>query len=118
MRIIAVSCRKGGVGKSTIAANLAAQLDGRGLTVRLLDTDPQRSLCQWAGMGSGLLSRIVEPLDTKSPERFKAAVIDGAKVDRVIIDTPPGFADPALLACLLADLVLLPVGPSPLDITA
>jgi chromosome partitioning protein len=36
----------------------------------------------------------------------------------VVIDTPPGFTDPALLAGLLADLVLLPAGPSSLDIMA
>lgn len=119
MAIIAVSCLNGGVGKSTIAANLAAELAARGRTVKLLDTDPQKSLLGWANMGEGLLSRIVEAVDATSPERFKARIQEAArKADVVLIDTPPTMADPTLIACLLSDLVLLPVGPSPLDMVA
>jgi MinD-like ATPase involved in chromosome partitioning or flagellar assembly len=43
--------------------------------------------------------RIVEAVDTTHPERFRARVQASAKTaDHVLIDTPPGFADPALLA--------------------
>ncbi len=119
MAVIAITGRKGGVGKTSLTANLAAELQALGHTVAVLDTDPQQSLKAWAGLGSGLLSEIVEAVDTAHPERFRVKVQDAAKaVDRVLIDTPPGFADPALLAALLADVVLLPAGPSPLDILA
>jgi len=117
--VIAIIGRKGGVGKTTIAANMAAEMVAVGRTVILLDTDPQQSLMAWAGLGSGVLSQIVEAVDTTHPERFRAKVeASGKTANRVIIDTPPGFADPALLSALLADVVLLPVGPSPLDIMA
>lgn len=119
MSVIAITGRKGGIGKSTITANLAAELMARRLTVAVLDADPQRSLVAWAGLGDGVLRDLVQPVDAMHPRQFRAAVDAAAgKASRVLIDTPPGFADPALLAALCADLVLLPAGPSPLDIMA
>lgn len=119
MAVIAVSGRKGGIGKSTITANVAAELLALGLTVTVLDADPQRSLVAWAGLGDGVLRDMVRPVDATHPRQFRAAVeAAGRRASRVLIDTPPGFADPALLAALCADLVLLPAGPSPLDIMA
>ena len=119
MPIIAITNLKGGVGKTTVTANLAAELVVAGHSVAVLDVDPQQSLTQWAklGIGNGVLAPIVLAVDASTPEAFKAAVAK-ADADMVLIDTPPGFADPALLACLVADLVLLPVGPSPLDMMA
>lgn len=55
-----------------------------GKRVAVLDTDPQQSLCSWANLGDGLLRQITRAADI------------------VLIDTPPAFADPALLA----DIVL------------
>lgn len=119
MAIVAITGRKGGIGKSTITANLAAELIALKHRVVVLDTDPQQSLVAWARLGDGVLSTCVEAVDTAKPEKFKEHVMKAAKTaDRVLIDTPPGFADPALLASLLADVVLLPAGPSPLDIMA
>ena len=119
MAVIAVTGRKGGIGKSTITANLAAELLAAGRTVTVLDADPQRSLVAWAGLGDGVLRDLVQPVDATHPRQFRTAVeAASARADRVLIDTPPGFADPALLAALHADLVLLPCGPSPLDLTA
>jgi chromosome partitioning protein len=117
--VIAITGRKGGIGKSTITANLAAELLARRRSVVVLDADPQRSLVAWAGLGDGVLRDLVQPVDAMHARQFRAAVeAASARAARVLIDTPPGFADPALLAALCADLVLLPAGPSPLDIMA
>ena len=119
MPIIAITGRKGGIGKSTITANLAAELIALGRTVVVFDADPQKSLVAWAGLGDGVLRDLVHSIETEDPGEFaKVARAAAHRADRVLIDTPPGFADPALLAALHADLVLLPAGPSPLDIMA
>lgn len=119
MPVIAITGRKGGIGKSTLTANLAAEFLAIGLKVIALDADPQQSLMSWSKLGEGILSGCVELIDSGNPQRFRATVHNADKnADRVIIDTPPGFTDPALLASLVSDLVLLPCGPSPLDILA
>ena len=119
MAIIAVTGRKGGIGKSTITGNLAVELLALGHRVVVFDADPQHSLIAWAGLGDGVLRDLVRPIDATRPSPFRAAIEAAARdAVRVLIDTPPGFADPALLAALVADLVLLPSGPSPLDIVA
>ncbi len=118
MSIIALAGRKGGVGKSTIAGNLAAEFTAMGKTVTLLDADPQHSLVAWAAQGDGMLARCVEQVDGK-PSALGARVRAAEKdADIVLIDTPPGLPEVAYQAALLADLLLLPCGPSPLDLFA
>lgn len=119
MAIIAITGKKGGTGKTTITGNLAAELAARGRSVLALDCDPQLTLANWAALGEGVLSRIVRAARVETPEQLMADVElakDDARV--VLIDTAPGEGDATLTAALLADLVLLPVGPSPFDIMA
>jgi len=117
MSVIALAARKGGVGKTSLTANLAAEFLSLGFTVQVLDADPQQSLLRWAQLGQGKLATITTSIPTEDPERFKTVVKTAQKTaDLVLIDTPPSFADPALLAALLADVVLIPCGPSMLDV--
>ena len=117
MAIVAVLGRKGGIGKSTIVGNLAAEFAARGRTVAVLDADPQHSLTAWASQGKGLLSRCVERVKTEDSGALPAKARKAEKaVEIVLIDTPPGMPDIAYEAALVADLVLLPCGPSPLDL--
>jgi chromosome partitioning protein len=117
MAIIAVAGRKGGIGKSTIAGNLAAEFDAMGRAVIVLDADPQHSLAAWAAQGSGILMRCVEKVKHGSTHELRTKVRDAQKTaDFILIDTPPGAPETAYQAALLADLVLLPCGPSPLDL--
>jgi len=118
MAIIAVAGRKGGVGKSTIAGNLAAEFAAMKRSVRVLDADPQHSLVAWAAQGDGMLARAVEKVegsDGALRERVRQAEKDA---DVVLIDTPPGAPEIAYEAALVADLMLLPCGASPLDLFA
>jgi chromosome partitioning protein len=107
------------VGKSTIAGNLAAEFDAMGLSVILVDADPQHSLADWAAQGAGLLARCVQKVNRGRPEELRVGAKAASKaVDVVLIDTPPGMPETAYQAAMVADLVLLPCGPSPLDLFA
>lgn len=117
MAIIAVAGRKGGIGKSTIAGNLAAELVRMGRSVIALDADPQHSLAIWAEHGEGVLSRCVERVADIKTLRAGAHAAE-KHVDVVVIDTPPGMPETTYQSALAADLMLLPCGPSPLDLFA
>ena len=115
--IIAIVNSKGGVGKSTIAGNLAGEFANMGWTVAALDADPQHSLAAWAEQGKGILSRCVEKVNRGNADELRTKARAAQKTaDIVLIDTPPGIPDTAYQAMLLADLLLLPCGPSPLDL--
>jgi chromosome partitioning protein len=117
MAVVVIAGRKGGIGKSTITGNLAAEFAALGQTVAALDADPQHSLAAWAQQGEGMLSRCVEKVPRGSADELRGMVRMAQKAaDIVLVDTPPGMQDVAYQAMLLADLVLLPCGPSPLDL--
>lgn len=118
MSIIAVAGRKGGVGKSTIAGNLAGVFVAERLSVAVLDADPQQSLVCWAAQGNGVLAQCsLKAIDGAETLRSRARKAE-KDADIVIIDTPPGIPEVAYQAALVADLLLLPCGPSPLDLFA
>ncbi|MBI1685180.1 ParA family partition ATPase [Caulobacter hibisci] len=114
--IIAFLNQKGGVGKTTLALNLAGRWAAQGRRVTLLDADPQASALDWAQARShaglprafGVVGLPRETLHLEAPEMARGA-------DHVIIDGPPRVAPLLRSALLAADLVLAPVQPSPLD---
>jgi chromosome partitioning protein len=119
MGIIAVAGRKGGIGKSTIAGNLAGEFTAMGHGVAALDADPQHSLATWAAQGEGMLSKCVERVENGKGEGLRAHARRAAKAaEIVVIDTPPGITETLYDAAMVADIVLLPCGPSPLDLFA
>lgn len=114
--VITVAQQKGGTGKTTLAANLAVALAPT-RTVALLDIDPQHSLTQW------------HELRPKSAAKLAFSDVSGWRVtgelarlkatsDIVLIDSPPQIDTDARLAIRGADLVLIPIQPSPPDIWA
>jgi chromosome partitioning protein len=119
MAILAVAGRKGGIGKSTIAGNLTAELAELGWRVAAIDADPQHSLAAWAAQGEGVLSRAVDKVKDGDADALRARVRSLDKVvDLIVIDTPPGMPETTFQAALLADLMLLPCGASALDLFA
>jgi chromosome partitioning protein len=118
MAIIAIAGRKGGVGKSTITGNLAAEFAAMKRTVRVLDADPQHSLVAWAKQGDGMLARVVEKVEAGDGTLRALARQAEKDADIVLIDTPPGTPEVTYEAAMVADLMLLPCGPSPLDLFA
>jgi chromosome partitioning protein len=111
--ITAIVNQKGGVGKTTLAINLAGGLAHRGLPVGLVDTDPQGSVRQWASLADEKRFTVVHrvPLGGKKDLRALAR-----RCDHIIVDTPPALGADSLAAMKIADRVMIPVGPSPLDI--
>jgi chromosome partitioning protein len=119
-KLIAVGNLKGGTGKSTIAVNLACALREGDRTVALVDADPQGTATDWQAGGG--LPVLVETLPLGSPreaQRWVARVLAlKAGADYVVVDLPPQVGSGIASALLVADLLLVPVSPSGVDLRA
>jgi chromosome partitioning protein len=116
--VITVAQQKGGAGKTTLAANLAAAFAGD-RRVALLDIDPQKSLARWHRIRATRPN--ATPLAFSDPAGWRL----GPELDRlkrefdiVLVDSPPQLDTDARLAIRAADLVLVPLQPSAPDLWA
>lgn len=118
--VVTVAQQKGGAGKTTLVIQLATALRALGRRVALIDIDPQGSLTGWM--------RLREHRQRDAPE-LRFAMIGGwrlgVEIDRlkrdadvILVDTPPHTEIDAKAAVRGADLVLVPVQPSSLDVWA
>lgn len=115
MNVIAFASRKGGSGKSTLTAHLAAHADKASRRCLLLDADPQGSLSLWHKLrGTG--TPILKPVSRNLAEVVKAA--RGAEFDWVLIDTPPNQSAIVSEAIRAATLVIIPARPAVFDLMA
>jgi chromosome partitioning protein len=116
--IISLANQKGGVGKTTMAVNLAGALaldSHRPGRLILVDTDPQGSVLQWHAIADRV------PFDVRHlPGHLTAKALKALTkgYNDVIIDTPPALGEIVASVIRLSDIVIVPVGPSPLDIWA
>ncbi|WP_420965432.1 ParA family partition ATPase [Bradyrhizobium sp. B120] len=114
--IVALLNQKGGVGRTTLALHLAGKWALRGKRVTLIDADPQSSALDWSKQRArenvarlfGVVGLTRDTLHREAPEIARTA-------DHVVIDGPPRVAGLTRSALLAADLVVIPVQPSPLD---
>jgi chromosome partitioning protein len=116
--IIAVLNLKGGCGKSTIAVNLACELAGNSDSVLLLDNDSQGTASHWLSHGRLPVQGQFMPLENdEDGERLVHAV--AARNERyVVLDAPAHVGAAAQAAGKIADLVLVPVTASGVDLVA
>jgi chromosome partitioning protein len=113
--IVAFANQKGGVGKTTLAINLAAALRRRNYRVLLIDTDPQGTALQWKSLEGNIafeVEHFPRPISSADIEPFLP------DHDFIIIDTPPAIGPISAAVLELADLAVVPLAPSPLDIWA
>ncbi len=145
MKTLALISQKGGVGKTTLAAHLGVQAAlGPGLpttlalaeapvvtgtrrrsapartpalpTVALVDADPQGSLSAWWNRREAPTPLFVGA--TLARLERQLAELAAAGVDLVVIDTPPALGETITQVARVADLILIPVRPSPHDLHA
>lgn len=115
--VVAIVNQKGGVGKTTLAINIATKLHLSNYRVLLVDSDAQGSARDWRNAGEGKGNELtVIALDRKNlAEDIKKV---SSNFDWVIIDGVPKIEQMAVAAVKCSDLVIIPVQPSSLDIWA
>jgi len=114
--IIGVLNQKGGVGKTTVAVNIAAVFAAAGNRVLLVDADPQGSSLAWSA------AREADPLfpvvGMAKPTLHRDMPEVARDYDVVVIDGAPRVNELGRAAIMASDLVVIPVQPSPYDVWA
>jgi chromosome partitioning protein len=120
-KVITIAQQKGGAGKTTVASHIAVALSQKGNRVAVIDIDPQGSLSYWHSIreerfGEGYTGLIFNSL---SGWRVASEISRLKKqCDYIIVDSPPHTETEARTAIRSADLVVIPVQPSPTDLWA
>lgn len=121
-KIITIAQQKGGAGKTTMAAHLAVAWAASGKRrVAIIDTDPQGSLTQWFKIRESRMGEGEANLTFASISGWRVrSEIDRLKYthDLVVVDSPPHTDTEARTAIRAADLVVIPLQPSPMDVWA
>ena len=116
MQTIVLASRKGGAGKTTLSCHLAVEAERVGAgPVAVIDTDAMAGLSKWWDA-----RQATTPVLARAEPDLASAltVLREHGVKLVFIDTPPALSEGVADTIALADLVLIPVQPSPDDLRA
>ena len=120
-KVITIAQQKGGAGKTTVAAHIAVALSQKGNRVAVVDIDPQGSMTYWHGIREERMGEGYTGLQFTSVSGWRV----GSEISRlrkqcdyIVIDSPPHTETEARTAIRGADLVIIPVQPSPTDLWA
>lgn len=120
MQSVLVLNTKGGSGKTTIATNLAALYASADFNTAIIDYDPQGSSHYWGELrcqGDHPPIHIIDASHNRTGVTRSFQLKAPPETERVIIDTPAGISRNLLCEAIShADIVVLPVAPSPIDI--
>ncbi len=115
MRVMIFASQKGGSGKTTLAGHVAVQAERTGAgPVALIDTDPQGSLSEWWNLREAERPNFVGTNFPRLITDLHKLHADGAEL--VIVDTSAAIAMAIHDVAVFADLVVIPVRPSPHDL--
>jgi chromosome partitioning protein len=114
-KVITFAQQKGGAGKTTVLAHLAAAWSEAGRTVALIDLDPQQSLTRWASLRADPAITVIESKDYRAGGDIRAAKRDH---DFVLVDCPGAASSLLENAMRESDLVVAPCQPSVMDVWA
>ena len=118
MQVIGVLSQKGGAGKTTLALHWAVMaMEATSPTaVAVIDTDSQRSAAEWGERRASETPAVLEANESNLEQAIDACRDAGMKW--VIVDSMPRVESPSVKVARLADLVVIPCGPTVLDISA
>jgi chromosome partitioning protein len=111
--IISLVNQKGGVGKTTVAVNMASGLAEAEHRILIIDSDPQGSVIQWQSIAD---RNEFDVLHLPSPQLKKEIKSLRRRYDHIVIDSPPAIEDITRTVIEVTNLALIPIAPSPLDI--
>ncbi|RYG60070.1 MAG: hypothetical protein EON60_08380, partial [Alphaproteobacteria bacterium] len=113
--VITVATQKGGSGKSTLAAHLAVSFAQQGYSTMLFDTDPQGTITHWHAQRK---SNDIGLIATSGWRLTRDLSMAREANDIIIIDTPPHAEMDIKVSVRAADMVIIPIQPSPTDVWA
>lgn len=116
MPVLTITSRKGGVGKTVLAAVVAASLADKGIDVALLDADPNGGVHRWATQTRAGGSSIRAYAEADAEKLAELLPTLASQHDALVVDTA-GFGNQAAAVAIAgADLVLVPVTPGEGDL--
>lgn len=115
MRTLSLVSQKGGAGKTTLSLHLAVAAHLAGLSVAIVDLDPQASAWKWSERRKDDPTAATASAEQLENVQARAAA---AGLDLLIVDSAPHADRPAIIACKASDFILIPCRASIVDVDA